>query len=60
MTFLADVVRWFADGSHWQGTNGIPNRLSEHVIMTLAAVVTAAVICSRWKAGTTASRARSW
>jgi len=44
MSFLADVVRWFADGSHWQGTNGIPNRLSEHVIMTLAAVVTAAVI----------------
>ena len=44
MNFLTDVARWFADGTHWQGSNGIPRRLSEHVIMTLAAMAAAAVI----------------
>jgi osmoprotectant transport system permease protein len=42
--FLADVVRWFLDPAHWQGTAGIPNRLLEHLQMSLAATVTAALI----------------
>lgn len=44
MNFLADVVRWFADGAHWRGANGIPRRLFEHVTMSLAATLTAAVV----------------
>ncbi len=44
MNFLGDVVQWFTDSAHWQGANGIPTRLSEHVMMTLAAMVTAAVV----------------
>jgi osmoprotectant transport system permease protein len=44
MTFLADVVRWFLDPAHWHGTAGIPNRVLEHVQMSLAATATAALI----------------
>ena len=44
MSFLADVVRWFLNPAHWQGTFGIPNRVEEHVIMSLAATGTAVLI----------------
>lgn len=44
MEFLGDVVQWFADGSHWRGTNGIPHRMFEHVTMSLAATLSAAVV----------------
>ena len=43
MSFLGDVVSWFADTAHWQGTNGIPHRVEEHVVMS-AAVIAAALI----------------
>jgi osmoprotectant transport system permease protein len=43
LNFLGDVVAWFATASHWQGTNGIPHRVFEHVVMS-AAVVAAAVL----------------
>ena len=41
MEFLGDVLRWFADGAHWRGSGGIPNRVYEHVQLSLFAVVTA-------------------
>jgi osmoprotectant transport system permease protein len=44
MTFLANVVRWFLDPAHWHGDFGIPNRIEEHVLMSLAATAAAAVI----------------
>jgi osmoprotectant transport system permease protein len=44
VSFLADVVRWFLTPAHWQGTAGVPNRLLEHVQMSLAATATAAII----------------
>jgi len=44
MEFLGDVVRWFGDASHWRGTNGIPHRMFEHVTMSLAATLSAAVV----------------
>lgn len=44
MHFLADVGRWLTTGAHWHGTTGIPHRLTEHLVMSLAAVVTAVVI----------------
>jgi osmoprotectant transport system permease protein len=43
MNFLGDVVRWFTTGSHWQGTNGIPHRVEEHVVMSALVVVAALV-----------------
>ena len=44
MTFLHQVLQWFADPSHWQGTGGIPHRLAEHLLMSGASVGTAALI----------------
>jgi osmoprotectant transport system permease protein len=44
MNFLCDVVNWFTDPAHWHGTNGIPHRVEEHVLMSLAAVAAALLI----------------
>ena len=44
MEFLLDVVRWFADGEHWSGTDGVPHRLFEHVQLSGMAVVCAALL----------------
>ena len=44
MSFLTQVVAWFANPAHWQGPDGIPVRLSEHVLMSLAATAAAALI----------------
>ena len=41
MTFLGDVVQWFTTTAHWQGTNGIPHRLSEHLMMSALAMLVA-------------------
>lgn len=34
MDFLARAVAWFADPAHWQGGDGIPNRVLEHVTLS--------------------------
>ncbi|MDQ6899959.1 MAG: ABC transporter permease subunit, partial [Candidatus Dormibacteraeota bacterium] len=44
MSFLQQVAQWFLNPVHWQGTGGIPNRLQEHVVMSIAATVTATLI----------------
>ena len=44
MNFLSDVVAWFTTASHWQGTNGIPHRVFEHVVMSAVAVGAAVLI----------------
>lgn len=44
MGFLADVVRWFATGSHWTGDAGAVHRLAEHVTMSAASVLVAAAL----------------
>ncbi|MBV8159601.1 MAG: ABC transporter permease [Acidimicrobiia bacterium] len=44
MTFLTNVANWFTDSAHWQGANGIPHRVEQHVLMSLAVVVVAALI----------------
>lgn len=41
---MADLVDFFTDGTHWSGADGIPNRLAEHVGLTLLAVLIAAAI----------------
>jgi osmoprotectant transport system permease protein len=38
MGWLGDVVGWFRDGRHWQGANGVPQRLLEHVGVSAAAL----------------------
>jgi osmoprotectant transport system permease protein len=44
VNFLADVVSWFTTASHWQGPNGIPHRLEEHVVMSAAVMIAALVV----------------
>ncbi len=44
MEFLADVVRWFAEGGHWTGNAGIVHRLVEHVVMSGASLAAAAAL----------------
>jgi osmoprotectant transport system permease protein len=38
MGWLGDVVAWFRDPAHWQGANGVPQRLLEHVGVSAAAL----------------------
>lgn len=44
MDFLADVIAWFADGAHWQGVDGMPNRVWEHVTMCALALASAVAL----------------
>jgi osmoprotectant transport system permease protein len=44
VSFLVQVGRWFLTPAHWQGPSGIPTRLEEHVLMSLAATAVAAAI----------------
>jgi osmoprotectant transport system permease protein len=44
MSFIGQVLQWFLDGSHWQGDFGIPNRLFEHVSMSVESLAAAALI----------------
>jgi osmoprotectant transport system permease protein len=44
MTFLVQVAAWFADPSHWSGSDGIPNRLAEHLLLSGVTTATAVLI----------------
>ena len=44
MEFLGDLVAWFLDPENWTGPSGIPNRLWEHIQISVAATVAAAAI----------------
>ncbi|MGJ3509074.1 ABC transporter permease [Enemella sp. A6] len=44
MSLLADALTWLTDPAHWSGTNGIPTRLGQHVLLTVGTVAAAGVI----------------
>jgi osmoprotectant transport system permease protein len=44
VSFLGEVLRWFSNPAHWQGANGIPTRLGEHIVMSLVATAVAALV----------------
>ena len=44
MSFLGKVVAWFSDPANWQGSDGIPTRLVEHVEISAEAVALGALI----------------
>ncbi|MFE9171264.1 ABC transporter permease [Streptomyces kebangsaanensis] len=44
MNVLHFVNAFFSDGAHWQGYDGIPTRLAEHIRYSLLALVLAAAI----------------
>jgi osmoprotectant transport system permease protein len=44
MDFLSRVSDWFTDGDHWSGNSGIPNRLVEHLWLSVTAMAVALAI----------------
>ena len=44
MTVLRGVLDWFTDPAHWQGPDGVPARLAQHVGYSLTATVLAVAI----------------
>lgn len=44
MEFLGSVVAWFVEPARWSGSDGIPNRLTEHIAVSGLALVISAVI----------------
>lgn len=44
MSILGSVWLWFTDGAHWQGADGIPTRLAEHVQLSAESVLLGALI----------------
>jgi osmoprotectant transport system permease protein len=46
MDLLVGVVTWLADPAHWQGSDGIPTRVAEHVLMSAVTIVVAVLIAT--------------
>jgi osmoprotectant transport system permease protein len=44
MSILGSVWQWFTDGAHWQGADGIPTRLAEHVQLSAESLLLGSVI----------------
>jgi osmoprotectant transport system permease protein len=44
VTILANAFHWLTDPAHWQGSDGIPTRLSEHLHLSVESVLIGAVI----------------
>jgi osmoprotectant transport system permease protein len=44
MNFLSHVVSWFTNSAHWHGTNGIPHRVEEHIVLSALAVGAALLV----------------
>ena len=44
MAILESVMRWLADPAHWQGSDGIPTRLVEHLQLSGESVAIGALI----------------
>lgn len=44
MELLGDLVAWFLDGANWTGSSGIPNRVWEHVQISVLATIAAAAV----------------
>ena len=44
MSFVGDVWRWLLDPAHWQGSDGIPTRIGEHLHLSAESLIAAAVI----------------
>lgn len=41
---MTDVLDWFTDPDHWQGSNGVPTLLLQHVLLTLVATLAALAV----------------
>jgi len=41
---VTSVARWFGDGSHWRGPNGLIHRLAEHAVLSAVPIAIACAI----------------
>jgi osmoprotectant transport system permease protein len=41
---MGDVIAFFTDPAHWEGTSGIPNRLLEHLVISGLSILLATLI----------------
>ena len=46
MDFLAALGAWLAAPAHWQGSDGIPTRVAEHVLMSAVTIAVAAAVAA--------------
>lgn len=44
MSVFSEAVSWLSDGTHWQGDDGFPHRIAQHLGYTALTVVIAAAI----------------
>jgi osmoprotectant transport system permease protein len=44
MSFLFEVVDWLTSAQHWVGSDGIPNRIAEHLLLSAVTTVVAVLI----------------
>ncbi len=44
MTILSNALHWLTDPAHWQGSDGIPTRLSEHLQLSAESVLIGGLI----------------
>jgi len=44
VTFLFDVIAWLTAPEHWAGSNGIPTRIAEHLLLSGTTAVVAVLI----------------
>lgn len=44
MELLLDALRWLTDGANWQGPDGVPTRLFEHLWLTAASMAIACAV----------------
>lgn len=44
MDFLSGVLAWFTDPANWSGSDGVPVRLAEHLILSVIPLVVAIVV----------------
>lgn len=44
MEILADVAAWFADPTHWQGSDGVPVRVLEHLRLSALSLFAGALV----------------
>jgi len=44
MNYFGDVWDWLRDGQHWTGDEGVPNRLLEHVQISIVSLVVATLV----------------
>jgi osmoprotectant transport system permease protein len=44
MEFFGEVAAWFADPANWSGSDGVPARLGEHLVLSVVPLVLAVVL----------------